>query len=46
MVADLATSLGCDIYFDVEGGVAIASPTNIDALSSPDFQYMQGQGRS
>lgn len=44
-VTDLATSLGCDIYFDVEGWVVIAPPTDIDALPSPDFVYMPGQGK-
>ncbi|SOE25601.1 DUF5047 domain-containing protein [Streptomyces sp. OK228] len=42
-VTDLATSLGCDIYFDVEGGVVIAPPADIDALPSPDFTYIEGQ---
>lgn len=43
-VTDLATSLGCDIYFDVEGWVVIAPPVDIDALPSPDFTYIEGQG--
>jgi uncharacterized protein DUF5047 len=42
-VTDLATSLGCDIYFDVEGWVVIAPPTDIDALPTPDFTYIEGQ---
>lgn len=42
-VTDLAMSLGCDIYFDVEGGVVIAPPADIDALPSPDFTYIEGQ---
>lgn len=43
-VTDLATSLGCDIYFDVEGWVVIAPPVDIDALPTPDFTYIEGQG--
>jgi hypothetical protein len=42
-VTELAQSLGCDIYFDVEGGVVIAPPADIDALPSPDFTYIEGQ---
>lgn len=42
-VTVLAQSLGCEIYFDVGGWVVIAPPTDIDALPSPDFQYIEGQ---
>lgn len=42
-VTVLAQSLGCDIYFDVEGWVVIAPPADIDALPSPDFQYIEGE---
>ena len=42
-VTDLATSLGCEIYFDVEGWVVIAPPVDIDALPSPDFTYIEGE---
>lgn len=45
-VTDLATSLGCDIYFDVDGWVVIAPPVDIDALPTPDFTYIEGQGCS
>lgn len=41
---DLATSLGCEIYFNVDGWVVIAPPVDIDALPSPDFTYIEGQG--
>jgi hypothetical protein len=41
---DLSTSLGCEIYFDVDGWVVIAPPVDIDALPSPDFTYIEGQG--
>jgi len=41
---DLATSLGCDLYFDVEGWVVIAPPVDIDALPTPDFTYIEGDG--
>lgn len=42
-VTVLAQSLGCDIFFDVEGWVVIAPPADIDALPSPDFQYIEGE---
>jgi hypothetical protein len=42
-VTELATSLGCDIYFDVEGWVVIAPPVDIDALPTPDFTYIEGE---
>jgi hypothetical protein len=45
-VSDLALSLGCDIYFDVDGWVVIAPPVDIDALPAPDFAYIEGQGCS
>lgn len=41
---DLATSLGCEIYFNVDGWVVIAPPVDIDALPSPDFTYIEGRG--
>ncbi|WIC88892.1 minor tail protein [Rhodococcus phage Shagrat] len=41
-VTDLATSVGCEIYFDVNGWVVIAPPTDIDALPAPDFEYVEG----
>ena len=41
---DLATSLGCEIYFNVDGWIVIAPPVDIDALPSPDFTYIEGQG--
>ncbi|MFH8405582.1 DUF5047 domain-containing protein [Streptomyces sp. NPDC018019] len=42
-VTELALSLGCDIYFDVEGWVVIAPPVDIDALPTPDFTYIEGE---
>ncbi len=42
--SDLATSLGCELYFNVNGWVVIAPPVDIDALPSPDFTYIEGQG--
>ncbi|MFE0101148.1 DUF5047 domain-containing protein [Streptomyces sp. NPDC059009] len=42
-VTELAQSLGCDIYFDVEGWVVIAPPADIDALPTPDFTYVEGE---
>jgi hypothetical protein len=43
-VTELAKSIGCEIYFDFEGRVIIAPPTDIDALPSPDFTYIEGTG--
>jgi hypothetical protein len=43
-VTVLAQSLGCEIYFDVAGWVVIAPPVDLDALPSPDFTYIEGQG--
>lgn len=40
----LARSMGCDLYFDVDGWVVIAPPVDINALPSPDFTYVEGQG--
>lgn len=42
-VVKLAQSMGCEIYFDTEGRVVVAPPTDIDALPSPDFTYIEGQ---
>lgn len=40
---DLATSMGCDLYFDVDGWVVLAPPVDINALPTPDFTYIEGQ---
>lgn len=40
----LATSMGCEIYFDVFGRVVVAPPPDIAALPAPDFTYIEGQG--
>lgn len=40
----LASSLGCSISFDNTGRVEIAPPTDIAALPSPDFTYIEGPG--
>jgi hypothetical protein len=39
---ELAQSMGCEIYFNVDGWVVIAPPTDIDSLPTPDFQYVEG----
>lgn len=41
---ELAQSVGCDIFFDVDGRVVIAPPVDLDALPSPDFTYIDGAG--
>ncbi|MFJ4828387.1 DUF5047 domain-containing protein [Streptomyces sp. NPDC088747] len=42
-VTVLAQTLGCDVYFDVEGWVVIAPPVDIDALPAPEFTYIEGE---
>jgi hypothetical protein len=39
----LAKSIGCEIYFDVNGSVVIAPPTDVDASPSADFTYVESQ---
>lgn len=39
----LARSMGCEMYFDVEGRLTVAPPNDINALPSPDFTYIEGQ---
>lgn len=41
---DLATSIGCEVYFDVNGNVVIAPPVDVDHLTSPDWSYVEGVG--
>jgi len=43
-VSSLALSIGAEIYFDTRGKVVIAPPLDIEALPSPDFTYVEGQG--
>lgn len=45
-VSKLAQSIGCEAYFDVEGRLAVLPPHDINALPSPDFDYIEGQGCS
>lgn len=40
----LARSVGCELYFDVDGWIVIAPPVDINALPTPDFAYVEGQG--
>jgi hypothetical protein len=39
---ELAKSMGCEIYFNVDGWVVVAPPTDIDSLPAPDFEYVEG----
>lgn len=41
---DLATSIGCDVYFDTDGDVVIAPPPDIDRFSDAEYTYIEGQG--
>ena len=40
----LAASIGCEIYFDVDGRVVIAPPTDLDAMPAPSFTYIAKPG--
>jgi hypothetical protein len=40
-VTQLAASMGCEIYFDALGRIAIAPPPDINALPAPDFSYIE-----
>jgi hypothetical protein len=40
---DLATSIGCEIFFNVLGDLVIAPPIDVDALPSPDFDYIENK---
>lgn len=42
----LATSMGCEAYFDVEGRLAVLPPPDPNALPSPDFTYVEGEGNT
>lgn len=41
---DLATAIGCQVYFDAEGYCVINTPADISNLGSPDWDYIEGQG--
>ncbi len=41
-VTGLARSMGCEIYFDVEGRLAVVPPPDIAAQPAPDFTYIEG----
>lgn len=43
---ELAMSIGCEVFFDVYGRLVITPPMDIDALPSPDFDYVEGQNCS
>lgn len=41
---DLAKSVGCEIYFNVEGAVVIAPTVDLDTHPTPAFAYIEGPG--
>lgn len=43
---DLATSMGCEVYFDVDGDVVIAPPPDINSLGAAAMTYVEGDGCS
>jgi hypothetical protein len=40
----LATSVGCEVFFDATGRCVIAPPADIDNLAAPDFTFIEGPG--
>lgn len=40
----LATSMGCEVFFDATGRCVIAPPVDIDHLAAPDFNFIEGPG--
>lgn len=40
---ELAKSIGCEVFFDVEGRLVIAPPTDVDASPAPDFSYIENR---
>lgn len=45
-IQKLAISTGCEAYFDAIGRLAILPPSDINALPSPDFTYIEGEGNT
>lgn len=41
---DLAYSIGCQVYFNADGVCVCAPPADLDALSSPAMDYIEGEG--
>lgn len=41
---DLAYSIGCQVYFNASGVCTCAPPADLDALSAPVMDYIEGQG--
>ncbi|MFF5973749.1 DUF5047 domain-containing protein [Streptomyces sp. NPDC012769] len=42
----LARSMGCEAYFDAEGRMTVLPPGDVNALPSPDFTYVEGEGNT
>jgi len=41
---DLATSVGCQAYFNTDGWAILAPPADVNALSAPSWDYIEGSG--
>jgi hypothetical protein len=41
---DLAISVGCQAFFDPDGTAVLCPPADVNALGSPDWDYIEGQG--
>ncbi len=40
---ELAKAMGCVIYFDADGDLAILPPDDVNALPQPEFSYVEGE---
>lgn len=45
-IGDLASSVGCEVFFSATGRAVIAPPVDLDHLSAPDFTYIEGKGNT
>jgi hypothetical protein len=43
---ELAQSIGCEIYFNVDGWLTLATPVDMDSMPSADFTYIEGHGNT
>jgi hypothetical protein len=41
-ITELAMSCGYDVFFDIQGRLVVAPPTDIDGLSEADYEYVEG----
>jgi hypothetical protein len=41
---NLASGIGCEIFFAADGSVVIAPPVDVDHLPAPDWDFVEGNG--